>query len=220
MSRADRDGKKMQVEALELFAGDDGDFEDIVDDPQGDVEKMADSEEDICIDDGGSDADARFDAAVGALGEIVFADDFQQMIATFCKENSSIFEDTEENKLEYMPIFKKYSAMIESHLQKRLSEAVPGFDMDAFTNDLLAREDEVDGEIFELLCSIGDFTNFKAQMLSFKNDRAEFSVTGKPMRLHTDEQSDGEERPDLEILTSPIKSTPKKSGNAELSRDA
>merc|ERR1711990_327949 len=102
-----------------------------------------------------------------------------------------------------MPIFKKYSAMIESHLQKRLAEAV-----------------EVDGEIFDLLCSIGDFTNFKAQMLSFKTDRAEISVTGKPMRLHTDEQSDGEERPDLEILTSPIKSTPKKSGNAELSRDA
>jgi hypothetical protein len=220
MSRADRDGKKMQVEALELFASDDADFEDIVDDPQGDVEKMAESEEDICIDDGGDDADARFDAAVGALGDIVFADDFQQMIATFGKQNSSIFEDTEENKLEYMPIFKKYSAMIESHLAKRLAEAVPGFDMDAFSKDLVAREDEVDGEIFELLCSIGDFTNFKAQMLSFKADRTEFSVTGKPMRLHTDEQSDGEERPDLEIVPSPIKSTPKKSGNVELSRDA
>merc|ERR1719453_2167724 len=219
MSRADRDGKKMQVEALELFAGDD-DFEDIVDDPQGDVEKMAESEEDICIDDGGCDADARFDAAVGALGEIVFAEDFQKMIATFCKEHSSIFEDTEENKLEYMPIFKKYSAMIESHLEKRLKEAVPGFDMDAFTKDLVAREDEVDVEIFELLGSMGDFTNFKAQMLSFKNDRTEFSVTGKPMRLHTDEQSDGEERPDLEILTSPLKSTPKKSGSAELPADA
>jgi ADP-ribosylation factor 2-binding protein len=220
MSRADRDGKKMQVEALELFAGDDADFEDIVDDPQGDVEKMAESEEDICIDDGGCDADARFDAAVGALGEIVFADDFQQMITTFCKENSSIFEDTEENKLEYMPIFKNYSAMIEAHLQKELTAAVPGFSMDAFSKDLLAREDEVDGEIFELLSSIGDFANFKAQMLSFKGDRAEFSVTGKPMRLHIDEQSDGDEIPDLEILTSPIKSTPKKSGNAELPRDA
>ena len=45
-------------------------------------------------------------------------------------------------QLEYMPIFKKYSAMIESHLQKRLTEAVPGFDMDAFSKDLLAREDE------------------------------------------------------------------------------
>jgi len=45
-------------------------------------------------------------------------------------------------------------------------------------------------------------------------------VTGKPMRLHIDEQSDGEEIPDLEIVTSPIKSTPKKSGSAELLRDA
>jgi hypothetical protein len=220
MSRADRDGKTMQVEALELFAGDDADFEDIVDDPTGDVEKMADSEEDICIDDGGCDADARFDVAVGALGEIVFADDFQEMIAAFGKENASVFEDTEENKLEYMPIFKKYAAMIESHLEKRLKEAVPGFDMDAFTKDLVAREDEVDVEIFELLGSMGDFTNFKAQMLSFKNDRTEFSVTGKPMRLHTDEQSDGEECPDLEIVPSPIKSTAKKSGNVELSKDA
>jgi len=143
-----------------------------------------------------------------------------EMIATFCRENASVFEDTEENKLEYMPIFKKYSAMIESHLEKRLAEAVEGFDMDVFSKDLLEREDEVDGEIFDLLCSIGDFTNFKAQMLSFKTDRAEISVTGKPMRLHTDEQSDGEERPDLEIVPSPMKSTPKKSGKAELSKDA
>merc|ERR1719235_1870528 len=110
--------------------------------------------------------------------------------------------------------------MIESHLQKRLTEAVPGFEIDVFTKDLVAREDEVDAEIFELLSSIGDFTNFKSQMLSFKSDRTEFSVTGKPMRLHSDEQSDGEERPDLEIVTSPIKSTPKKSGSAEFSRDA
>ena len=36
----------------------------------------------------------------------------------------------------------EYSAMIESHLQKRLTEAVPGFDMEAFSKDLLAREDE------------------------------------------------------------------------------
>merc|ERR1719386_352673 len=92
MSKADR-ASKMEVEALDLFGSDDAAFEDIVDDPTGEVAQMDESEEDICIDDGGNDADAKF-------------------------------EDTEENKLEYMGIFKQYSALIESHIQKRLKEAV------------------------------------------------------------------------------------------------
>jgi ADP-ribosylation factor 2-binding protein len=215
MSKADRDSNKMEVEALELFGSDDAAFEDIVDDPTGEVAQMDESEEDICIDDGGNDADAKFDDAVGALEDIVIAPEFQEMLAKFCKKHVDIFEDTEENKLEYMGIFKQYSALIESHIQKRLKEAVTGFDMAAFSAELEKRPDEVPEDIVELLTSLDDFANFKAQMLSFKSDAttAELAVKGKHCRLHTEDQSDGEEMPDLQIVSTGL--TPKKKDSKE-----
>ena len=46
------------------------------------------------------------------------------------------FEATEENKLCYMDIFKKYQTEIEGYLMKRLAEDVTDFSMEYFSGEL------------------------------------------------------------------------------------
>ena len=41
-------------------------------------------------------------------------------------------QDTEENRLVYMTLFKQYQAAVESLILQRLKETVPGFSMEAF----------------------------------------------------------------------------------------
>ena len=38
-------------------------------------------------------------------------------------------QDSEENKLVYTDVFCKYTELLESIIEKRLRQAVPGFDM-------------------------------------------------------------------------------------------
>ena len=52
----------------------------------------------------------------------------------------------------------------------RLKASVPGFDMLAFMEMLDARKEELMGEVFDLLLSLGDFETFKEVMLSYKRE--------------------------------------------------
>jgi hypothetical protein len=88
------------------------------------------------------------------------------------------FEATEENKLSYMTIFKEYQETIESHLMKKLEEALPDFSMEYFSSELKTRKDEIDEQIMDLLLTFSDFTQFKELMLF---ERAHFvATTPKP----------------------------------------
>ena len=49
-----------------------------------------------------------FDNFVGCLQEIVMNEEYQVMEEKFCKANCMHFENTEENKLKYMTIFKRW----------------------------------------------------------------------------------------------------------------
>ena len=75
------------------------------------------------------------------------------------------FENTEENKLIYMDIFKKYTDSIEKYIEKRLAEEIPGFKMEVFGQQLKKRKDEIDEQIMDLLLSFSDFAAFKEMML-------------------------------------------------------
>lgn len=46
------------------------------------------------------------------------------------------FEDTEENKLTYTPIFNEYISLVENYIEEQLLERIPGFSMAAFTTAL------------------------------------------------------------------------------------
>ena len=78
------------------------------------------------------------------------------------------FENTEENKLIYMDIFKKYKQTVEIYIEERLVEMIEGFDMDEYAQLLPDRKEEIDEQLLELLTSFSDFPTFKELMISFK----------------------------------------------------
>eukprot|EP00389_Voromonas_pontica_P001761 GDKH01002642.1.p1 GENE.GDKH01002642.1~~GDKH01002642.1.p1 ORF type:complete len:196 (-),score=36.22 GDKH01002642.1:207-794(-) len=130
------------------------------------------SEEDFGGDDGDDQSPEQhlFDQTVGELEMILMSPEFQEMRDSFVEKNCHVFDANEENKLEYMILFKQYSGMIESHLSEALASRVPGFSMEWFMKYLAESSDDTDNEVFELLASMGDFMAFKELMLSYRPD--------------------------------------------------
>eukprot|EP00928_Gymnodinium_smaydae_P097531 TRINITY_DN8855_c0_g1_i1.p1 TRINITY_DN8855_c0_g1~~TRINITY_DN8855_c0_g1_i1.p1 ORF type:complete len:228 (+),score=68.49 TRINITY_DN8855_c0_g1_i1:60-743(+) len=191
--------------------GGDDDFEDIVDSPManGPAGGMLDGEGDdvdacereFAIEGTSSAADADFDRKVGALQEVVTSSVFEKTLNDFCAQNCHVFEDTEENKLVYTEIFTKYTELIEGFLENALKQQLPGFDMQAFLEELVQRgEEEIDSAVFDLLLSLADFESFKQTMLACKQPAANLVVAGTTARIHEDEDEDGEQRNDLQDL--------------------
>eukprot|EP00440_Ansanella_granifera_P042444 gb/GFBE01046014.1/.p1 GENE.gb/GFBE01046014.1/~~gb/GFBE01046014.1/.p1 ORF type:complete len:221 (+),score=72.32 gb/GFBE01046014.1/:1-663(+) len=193
------------------------DFEDIVDSPHGaEYAAMMTGEgedDDFTITgDKGSAADAAFDHQVEVLQEVVLDDSFQALLNSYCKEHCHHFEDTDENKLIYTELFTKYSELIEGHLETKMTAAIAGFSMQAFSEELATRgEDEIDSAVFDLLVSCGDFMTFKQQMLAAKDGEKEsLAVGGHAAQIHVDEDEEGEARPDLDSFLTVSPATPSK----------
>ena len=115
-----------------------------------------------------NEEDDRFDQFVGSLQEIVINEEFEELQNSFFKSYCSHFDNTEENKLIYTDIFKKYKNTVESYIETQLSEMIPDFDMEEYANVLPDRKDEIDDQLLELLISFSDFSTFKELMVSFK----------------------------------------------------
>jgi hypothetical protein len=65
----------------------------------------------------------------------------------------------------------RYISLIETYIEHRLEQAFPGFEMDAFMQQMQQREQEMDGsDVMEVLLSLGDFSTFKEIMLSYKTE--------------------------------------------------
>ncbi|CAE8742537.1 unnamed protein product, partial [Polarella glacialis] len=216
------DSKRPGAPAIATEVADD--FEDIIDSPFGAEHAQmltgddSGEEEFIIKGDSGSTADTVFDRQVEVLQEVVMDDSFQDLLQDFCKKNCHHFEDTEENKLIYTDLFKKYSELVEGHLEKKLVKAIPGFVMDTFLEELAKRgEEEIDDAVFDLLASLGDFPSFKQQMLDTKDaERCSLlSVGGKASKIHVDEDEEGEERPDLAdlLVVTPASPSPELCGS-------
>lgn len=183
----------------------------------GDGEFADGDEESIDIVNDGSDLDEdtkRFDTIIGALEDILMDPAFEDARETFCRANCSHFEDSGENKLIYTDVFSRYTELLESLIASRLEAAIPAFDMQTFFMMLDEKKDELMSDVFDLLLSLGDFEAFRELMLSYKRDAAGSSqglqVQCCAMKIHTEEQEDGEERPDLDLgLTiSPVGTRP------------
>ena len=78
------------------------------------------------------------------------------------------FTDDEENKIEYTRIFQEYTRLVEGTLEEKLSAKLRDFRMADFERMVAGRQDEVGGEIFDMLLSFTDFSEFKAQILAYK----------------------------------------------------
>jgi ADP-ribosylation factor 2-binding protein len=128
-----------------------------------------DDGEEVYLETSGSAEEVEFDGICGAIEEILIMDEvFLSTQRQFCDEHCRIFEDTEENKMEYTGLFGQYTALMEKTLEERLASKVPGFSMRRFEMQLIDRKDEIGGEIFDLLLSFSDFAEFKATMLAHK----------------------------------------------------
>jgi hypothetical protein len=68
---------------------------------------------------------------------------------------------------------RSYIDLVETYIERRLKEAFPGFEMEAFMQQLQQHEQEMDGsDVLEVLLSFGDFPTFKDIMLSYKTEMA------------------------------------------------
>uniref|UniRef100_A0A671G0M7 ADP-ribosylation factor-like protein 2-binding protein n=1 Tax=Rhinolophus ferrumequinum TaxID=59479 RepID=A0A671G0M7_RHIFE len=115
-----------------------------------------------------SASDAEFDAVVGYLEDIIMDDEFQLLQRNFMDKYYQEFEDTEENKLTYTPIFNEYISLVEKYIEEQLLERIPGFNMAAFTATLQHHKDEMAGDIFDMLLTFTDFLAFKEMFLEYR----------------------------------------------------
>ena len=70
-----------------------------------------------------------------------------------------------------MDIFQQYVASIEKFIDGKLKAQLPWFSMPEFLNMLKSRGDQVDGEVFDMLASLGDFQLFKELILDYKDEK-------------------------------------------------
>lgn len=113
--------------------------------------------------------DDEFDLIVQNLETILFDDDFMAEQNSYFENHCKIFEDSPENKLEYMEVFNRYTRFMENIIEERMRSKLFGFSMNRFEKMLSTRAGELAGEVFDTLSSMGDFSDFKETMLSFKN---------------------------------------------------
>ena len=97
------------------------------------------------------------------------------------------------------------SNLLEEAISTHLSAAVKGFDMLEFVGMLNSRKDELNGEVFDMMLTLTEFDSFKELMLSYKQNAGQdfmgldLTLSTTCLAVHTDEQEDGEERPDLDM---------------------
>ncbi|MGH0162337.1 UNVERIFIED_CONTAM: hypothetical protein FKN15_049505 [Acipenser sinensis] len=118
-----------------------------------------------------SDADATFDTVVGYLEDIMMGDEFQHLQRNFMEKHYLEFEDSEENKLSYTPIFNEHIDLLEKYIEQQLIERMPGFSMTAFTTSLQQHKDEIAGDIFDMLLTFTDFLAFKEMFLDYRAEK-------------------------------------------------
>ena len=132
---------------------------------------MDECEFEITSTEGPVDAETqKFDTIIGALEDLLMSDGFSRRQAEFCRAKCHVFEDTEENKLEYTSIFDEYTETLEAAMMGRLDESVEGFDAAEFFDMLEQREGQLDGDVFDLLMTLTSFEAFKELMLDYKRE--------------------------------------------------
>ncbi|XP_032139860.1 ADP-ribosylation factor-like protein 2-binding protein isoform X1 [Sapajus apella] len=146
-----------------------------------------------------SASDAEFDAVVGYLEDIIMDDEFQLLQRNFMDKYYLEFEDTEENKLTYTPIFNEYISLVEKYIEEQLLERIPGFNMAAFTTTLQHHKDEVAGDIFDMLLTFTDFLAFKEMFLDYRAGEEFLSPFGPHPKLKAPSKCQGQDQEDQTV---------------------
>ncbi|KAK5669417.1 hypothetical protein QVD99_003812 [Batrachochytrium dendrobatidis] len=115
--------------------------------------------------------DALFDTIVGEIETIIMDDKFIALQQAFLSKHCNVFDESDENKLEYTAIFQQYNQYIESYLCKRLKVRLPWFSMPDFLQMIKQRPDQAEGDVFDMLHSLGEFIEFKDLMIGYIREK-------------------------------------------------
>ena len=115
--------------------------------------------------------DFKFDTFTEALQDIVIEEEFEKMQNDFCEKYYKIFEDKEENKLEYTKIFNEFTKTTEEFLEKNLQKRVTQYKIEDFYKMLESKKFKIDEQLLDTLLDISDFNNFKDMMLNYKRSK-------------------------------------------------
>lgn len=146
-----------------------------------------------------SRADKKFDTTVGHIEDIIFEERFQTLQHDFKEKYYHHFTDEEENKLIYMDIFKEYVALLENYIQEELKRRIPGFSMEDFTKSLENRQDQIGGDILDMLLSFTDFMAFKEMFLEYKSTKEGTGMDFSDLLTITSTTTDREEHQEMQI---------------------
>jgi ADP-ribosylation factor 2-binding protein len=94
---------------------------------------------------------------------------FSKVQADFFSKHCHHFTSVDENLLIYTQLFEQYTLLLETLMEKRLKMSIPDFDMATFMQLCEVRgEDQITGDVFDMLVSLGDFETFKTLMVEQK----------------------------------------------------
>ncbi|KAK8379296.1 hypothetical protein O3P69_019282 [Scylla paramamosain] len=111
------------------------------------------------------------DTLIGHIEDIILGDEFFKLREGFLHDHCQLFEDQEENKLEYMEVYQEYLQVIEGHLESELERRAPELQISTLLQTLSSSSSSssgCEGEVFELLLTLSDFSAFKRDMLEMK----------------------------------------------------
>ena len=89
----------------------------------------------------------------------------------FMKQNMHVFDEAEENKLEYMSIFESFVMSMEDLIDTKLHEQFPSDEVDSFYANLhhnFSEYEKIDTSLVATLLMMTDFVKFKESMLENK----------------------------------------------------
>ena len=113
----------------------------------------------------------KFDRFAEALQDIVIEDSFEKMQNDFCEKYYKVFEEKDENKLEYTKIFNEYTKTTEEFLEKELIKRVKEYKVDEFYKLLETNKFKIDEQLLDTLLDLSEFNNFKEMILNYKREK-------------------------------------------------
>ena len=116
-----------------------------------------------------------------AIHEIVCHADFKQSQADFMMANFRIFEEDDENKLEYTSVFESYVQIMEQLIELRIKQQFSEQEYNEFLADFGANYNtykQYESETVEILLDFVDFPSFKKTMLEYKKVQGQDQLNG------------------------------------------
>jgi ADP-ribosylation factor 2-binding protein len=131
------------------------------------IDLFSDGDEEVFMSDNGKSSSTEvntFDKVVGLLEEIIMDEEFVTLCDSFCQRYCHEFEDTDENKLSYSDIHSQYCATVEKYITDHVCNSLH-ISEEEFASIIEESAHDLSGDVFDILNSFSDFTEFKGLML-------------------------------------------------------